>query len=154
MSRGVYLNWIKWKLCIVPQYQWFPHLLDTEESVSIARIIQSFTLYQVLFLGGGDSVNSIPLYYLSQLTKKEDSQHKAPIPFISGKADEAQDICSWTSKTPIIEPQDKTCLPSHRKDRSPQSPCPAACPYGEEWLFFTGCLHPRKREEGARSLIP
>ena len=31
----------------------------------------------------------------------------------------------------------------------------AACPYGVERLFFTGCLHPRKRrKDGARLLIP
>lgn len=71
-------------------------------------------MHQVLFLGGGDSVNSTPLYYLSQLIKK-DSQHKAPIPFISGKADEAQDICSWTSKTPITKPQDKILSPQSQK---------------------------------------
>lgn len=83
MSKGVYLNWIKWKLFIVPQYLWFPHLLDTEESVSIDRFIQSLTLYQILFPGGGDSVNSTPLYYLSQLRKKKVSIKHPSLSFLA-----------------------------------------------------------------------
>lgn len=149
MSRGVYLHWIKWKLFIC----------------SLVPVVSTSTRYWGICLYRPDHsvAYSIPgiisrWWRLSKQhpslllvsTKKEESQHKAPITFISGEANEAQDEQDMDKQNSYY----RTCLPSHRKDRSPQSPHLAACPYGEEWLFFTGCLHPRKREEGARSLIP
>lgn len=159
MSRGVYFNWIQWKRFITSQYLWFPHLLDSEGSVSVDLIIWSLTLYQVLFPGGGKRPNkqhpskptclnllrnkkvSIKLTQTSLSFLVRVMKHMT---YVHGQAELLLLYLRLKLAPPVTE-STGSLQPAHL----------AACPYGVQWLFFTGCLHPReRRKDGARLLIP